>query len=355
MPCSAIGPFRERLIFMCPFAHRCGYCNFTLIAGRDDLFESFLQAIGRELAAIGGPFELDTLFLGGGTPTHLPADLLRRLFATLRKTFLLAPGYELSVEANPLDLTPERVAVLCDEGVNRLSLGVQSFDDDKLRMLERDHRRGQALRACELAKDTFASSSLDLIFGTPGETPDGWQNDLQQAIGLGPSHVSTYGLTFEQGTSFWQRLQQGALARLDEESERGMYAAAIDTLSAAGYEHYEVSNFARPGFRCRHNETYWSGDGYFAAGPGGAVCRRPPRNQPSEHDDLSEARPGRRVAGGGERDAGAGRSSPGAIGVWFTEAGRRVARDIRARDGVFDRPLGGSAARAVCRRGFAGG
>jgi oxygen-independent coproporphyrinogen-3 oxidase len=112
--------------------------------------------------------------------------------------------------------------------------------------------------------------SLDLIFGTPGETFDIWQNDLREALAAGPQHVSTYGLTFERGTAFWKRLIEGELGRLDEELERSMYAAAIDTLAAAGFEHYEVSNFARPAHRCRHNETYWSGDGYFAVGPGAA-------------------------------------------------------------------------------------
>ena len=116
----------------------------------------------------------------------------------------------------------------------------------------------------------MASVSLDLIFGVPGESIEIWQADLAAAIALGPDHVSTYGLTFERGTAFWSRLIEGELGRLDEELERAMYVAAIDTLTAAGFEHYEVSNFARPGHRCRHNEVYWAGESYFAAGPGAA-------------------------------------------------------------------------------------
>jgi oxygen-independent coproporphyrinogen-3 oxidase len=122
----------------------------------------------------------------------------------------------------------------------------------------------------ENALERFPSVSLDLIFGVPGETFAVWQSDLAQALKLGVQHVSTYGLTFERGTAFWKRLLEGELGRLDEELERSMYAAAIDAITAAGCEHYEVSNFARPGHRCRHNETYWSGDGYFAVGPGAA-------------------------------------------------------------------------------------
>lgn len=254
-----------------PFcAHRCGYCNFTLVAGRDDLVEAYLVALARELAWLAGPHELDTLFIGGGTPTHLPPPALERLLTLLRQNFVLAANYEFSVEANPADVTPELVSLLARHGVTRLSLGVQSFDAAKLRLLERDHTPDAARRACELARSALPSVSLDLIFGVPGETPAVWQADLAEALGTGCDHLSTYGLTFERGTSFWSRLQHGVLPRVDEETERQLYATAIDTLVAAGFGHYEVSNFARPGHRCRHNETYWRGDPYFAAGPGAA-------------------------------------------------------------------------------------
>jgi oxygen-independent coproporphyrinogen-3 oxidase len=254
-----------------PFCRwRCGYCNFTLVAGRDDLIDDYLRAVELELATLGEPREVDTLFFGGGTPTHLPPDRLRRLIDTVRAWFPLAAGYEFSVEANPADLTDATLAALAAGGVNRVSLGGQSFNVAKLAVLERDHTPDRLREAVGAAKQVFASVSLDLIFAAPGETPAEWQADLEAALALVPDHVSTYGLTFERGTAFWSRLATGQIGRQDEESERTMYASAIDTLTGGGFEHYEVSNFAQPGHRCRHNEAYWSGASNFAVGPGAA-------------------------------------------------------------------------------------
>ncbi len=267
---TAFPPPRAAYVHV-PFCrHRCGYCNFTLVAGRDDLVGDYLRAIELELRALGEPREVDTLFLGGGTPSHLSLEALRTLIDTVRRWFPLAAGYEFSLEANPADLTAEKVTLLAELGVNRLSLGGQSFDAAKLALLERDHDADVLRRAVALAQQTIAAVSLDLIFGTPGETPDAWQADLAAAIELRSQHVSTYGLTFERGTPFWRRRSAGELRPLDEETERMLYAGAIEALAAAGFEHYEVSNFARPGHRCRHNEVYWSGDGYYASGPGAA-------------------------------------------------------------------------------------
>ena len=254
-----------------PFCrHRCGYCNFTLVAGRDDLIGAYLDALERELSWLGQPHEVDTLFFGGGTPTHLPPSQLERLFAIVRKWFPLAAGSEFSVEANPIDLDTPKAAILQAAGVTRVSLGAQSFHEPKLRLLERDHTVADIERAFRFARQFADSVSLDLIFGVPGETLDDWRRDLDSALALSPDHVSTYGLTFEKGTAFWTRLTQGDLSRVDEDLERQMYELAIDTLTAAGFEHYEVSNFAAPGHRCRHNESYWLGGQYFAAGPGAA-------------------------------------------------------------------------------------
>lgn len=254
-----------------PFCrHRCGYCNFTLIAGRDDLIPRYLEALERELAGLGTPRAVDTLFLGGGTPTHLPPAALRRLLELVGQWLPLAAGGEYSVEANPRGIEPERIALLRDAGVTRLSLGVQSFDAEKLARLERDHRPEEAAEGVRRAQDAFAEVALDLIFAAPGETVGGWERDLERALELGTRHLSCYGLTFERGTSFWSRRSHGELAQLDEEPERAMYLAAIETLVAAGLEHYEVSNFARPGARCRHNLVYWRGGEYFAFGPGAA-------------------------------------------------------------------------------------
>jgi len=267
-----LGPAAPRSAYIhVPFCrHHCGYCNFTLVAGRDDLIGSYLAALGKELSWLKEPHEIDTLFFGGGTPTHLsPADLAQ-LFELVKRWFPLAPDYELSVEANPIDLDEARCGVLRQAGVTRVSLGVQSFRAEKLQALERDHRQPEILTAYANARKFAQSVSLDLIFAAPGETLEQWQQDLENAISLQPDHISTYGLTFERGTSFWGRLNRGELSRTEEDTEGQMYELAIDLLTAAGYEHYEVSNFARPGHRCRHNEAYWIGRPYFAAGPGAA-------------------------------------------------------------------------------------
>jgi oxygen-independent coproporphyrinogen-3 oxidase len=282
-----------------PFCrHRCGYCNFTLVADRDDLIDAYLEALERELQQLGEPREVDTIFLGGGTPTHLPPPQLERLLAIVHQWFPLASGGEFSVEANPIDLatgsgvfgeqtpsiwrdafspkTPDPLCrgsvadVLKAAGVTRLSLGVQSFNSRKLAVLERDHTPADIHQAFTAARGIASSVSLDLIFGAPGESLTDWENDLRQALALVPDHISTYGLTFEKGTPFWPRLSRGELTRVDEDIERQMYELAIDMLTAADYEHYEVSNFARPGYACRHNENYWFGGQYFAAGPGAA-------------------------------------------------------------------------------------
>ncbi len=254
-----------------PFCrHRCGYCNFTLIAGRDDLIERYLRALAQELMLLGEPRPVDTLFFGGGTPTHLPPLQLAQLFELVQEWFVLQLGYEFSVEANPLDLTTERCAILADAGVSRISLGAQSFSQRKLTLLERDHSPLKIGEAFQSALRVAKSVSLDLIFGVPDETLDEWENDLQQALALQPQHISTYGLTIEKGTSFFPRVNRGELQPANEEAAAAMYERTIDVLTAAGYEHYEVSNFALPGHRCRHNETYWLGRGYFAVGPGAA-------------------------------------------------------------------------------------
>jgi oxygen-independent coproporphyrinogen-3 oxidase len=255
-----------------PFCrHRCGYCNFTVIAGRDELATKYLQALARELSGLEQPRDVDTIFLGGGTPTHLTLPELDELLTLVQYWFPLAAGGEFSVEANPRDtLDVEKLALLRARGATRLSLGVQSFDGEKLRLLERDHDADVIRQAVQNARAVGFDVSLDLIFGAPGETRAGWQRDLEQALALSPDHLSTYGLTFEKGTTFWGRLTRGELVQAEEDLEREMYLLGIETLTAAGFEHYEVSNFARAGHRCRHNEAYWLGREYFAAGPGAA-------------------------------------------------------------------------------------
>jgi oxygen-independent coproporphyrinogen-3 oxidase len=266
----AFAPPRAAYIHV-PFCRRrCGYCNFTLIAGRDDLIANYLRAIERELERLRSPREVDTLYFGGGTPTHLNVDQFKQLATTVLQWHPLADGYEWSVEANPSDVDGPMIETLAALGVTRLSLGSQSFRADKLQLLERDHEAADTRQAVSLARRAGMHVSLDLIFGTPGETLEQWSADLNVGLALAPDHISTYGLTFEEGTAFWNRRLRNELVQIDEGIERDMYGLTIDRLANAGFEHYEISNFARPGRRSRHNETYWSGAGYYAAGPGAA-------------------------------------------------------------------------------------
>jgi oxygen-independent coproporphyrinogen-3 oxidase len=254
-----------------PFCrYRCGYCDFAIVANRDDLIGVYLEAMATELSWLGKPCEVDTLYFGGGTPSHLDAGSLATLCETVLRWHPLAAGYEWTVEANPESLTADRVQVLAEHGVTRLSLGVQSLDDAKLRSLERNHSRADVLRSMEYARAAGMQISIDLMFAVTGETLELWRQDLADAIELGPDHISTYGLTWEPGAAFTTRRDKGLLRPLDEELERTMYGEAIDRLNAAGFEHYEVSNFAQSGRRSRHNEVYWAGSEYFAAGPGAA-------------------------------------------------------------------------------------
>ncbi len=256
-----------------PFcAHKCGYCDFASLAGADHLAERYLAAIGREMeAATGGvPQEVDNIFVGGGTPTRLDADQLGRLLAMIRRWFPITPGGEWTVEANPGTLDSAKADALAEGGVNRVSLGAQSFQPDLLRALERNHAPEEVGRALELVRPRFNRWSLDLIFGVPGSTPENWVDDLETALSLGPDHLSCYGLVYEKGTALWKQWNAGDVESVDEESERSMYEFTIDRLEREGLAMYEISNFARPGHDSRHNLVYWTNDAYFGVGLGAA-------------------------------------------------------------------------------------
>lgn len=256
-----------------PFCrHRCGYCNFSVVADRDDLVDRFLRAVEIELAELSAA-TVETVFVGGGTPTHLPPAALRRLLDSIRASVQILPDAEFSVEANPEDVDGEKVAVLVESGVNRISLGVQSFDADKLRTLERSHNRAIAVRAIETVADSIPNVSIDLIFAAPGESVAGWRDDVAAALQTPITHLSSYALTFEKGTSFWSRRRRGELRTLAESDELEMYQHVRHATAGAGWEQYEVSNFAAPGRRCRHNVAYWHGRGWHAVGPGAARFR----------------------------------------------------------------------------------
>ena len=254
-----------------PFCrHRCGYCDFAVLAGRDDLADRYFRALDRELDRLDRPLAVDTLYVGGGTPTHLGAAGLERLWRCLEGRVVPVPGAEVSLEANPADVVPELVATARGLGVTRVSLGSQSLSAATLAALDRDHSPDDVLRAVDLLGGAGFDVNLDVMTAAPGQTLAEAEADLAAAVALRPAHLSVYCLTWERGTRFIGRLGRGELARCDEELERAMTEAAIDRLVAAGYEHYEVSNFALPGRRCRHNETYWDCRPWEAFGPGAA-------------------------------------------------------------------------------------
>ncbi len=256
-----------------PFCkHRCDYCNFTLVAGRDELVAEFLQAIELELERTlpSEPVELDTLFLGGGTPSHLSTGALRRLLEILHARFTLSPNAEFSCEVNPLDCTPEKLEQLWLAGVNRLSIGGQSFQPRKLHRLQRDHSGDQLRAALQQTMASVENVSLDLIFAVPGETMAEWRADLSTAIEIGPQHISTYGLTIERGSAFYGQAKRGRIRAVEDDLQLKMYELATDRLTSAGYAHYDLFQFAKPGFECRHNSAYSLGEPWWAFGPGAA-------------------------------------------------------------------------------------
>jgi oxygen-independent coproporphyrinogen-3 oxidase len=254
-----------------PFcAHKCGYCDFASLAGADHLADRYLDALEREMAFLSDPQEMDTIFIGGGTPTRLNAGQLDRLLAMVRHWYPLVEGGEWTVEANPGTLDTAKAQALAEGGVNRISLGAQSFRPESLRTLERNHSPEEVARALELVRPRLERWSIDLIFGVPGSTLEDWAADLETALALGPAHLSCYGLVYEKGTVLWKQWSAGQVRAVDEETERAMYAHTIDRLAEAGLFMYEISNFARPGDESRHNLVYWANDAYFGVGLGAA-------------------------------------------------------------------------------------
>ena len=208
-----------------------------------------------------------TFYMGGGTPSQLPLPLLERLVNGLRETLDLTGVEEFTVEANPDDVTPEWSAAVVALDVNRVSMGVQSFEDDILRLIGRRHTAQQAIDAVtHLRKAGINNISIDLIYGLPGQTEDSWAESVEQAIALLPQHISAYGLTYEEGTRLWFQREHGEVTEVPEEQCLEMYRILVERLQAAGYEHYEISNFALPGYHSRHNSSYWDDTPYLGLG-----------------------------------------------------------------------------------------
>jgi oxygen-independent coproporphyrinogen-3 oxidase len=254
-----------------PFCrHRCGYCDFAVVAGRDDLVDRYLGAIGQELGRLPAPLDLDTLYVGGGTPSHLGAEGLRRLWGAFAGRLAPVAGAEVTIEANPADVDAALVAAAMACGVSRVSLGAQSLSARTLAALDRDHTPEQVRRAVALLLGAGLAVNIDVMTAAPGQSLADVERDLDDVLALGVHHVSVYCLTWERGTRFLGLLNRGALERAEEDLERRMFEGAIERLEAGGFEHYEVSNFARPGHRCRHNEGYWDCRPWEAFGPGAA-------------------------------------------------------------------------------------
>ena len=256
-----------------PFcARRCVYCDFAIAVRRHVPVEEYLSAVRRELDLRfpeGGNWPIDTLYFGGGTPSRLGGEGVARLLDVLSNRITIDPGAEITLEANPEDVTREAAEQWRSAGINRLSLGAQSFDDDVLKWMHRVHDAATICSAVDNARAAgFADFSVDLIFALPNEVPRSWETDVRAALALAPTHISLYGLTTEDGSPLGRWRDRGLVSEAAEERYEREYLFAHETLGAAGFEHYEVSNFARPGHRARHNSTYWKNRPYAGVGPG---------------------------------------------------------------------------------------
>jgi oxygen-independent coproporphyrinogen-3 oxidase len=257
-----------------PFCIRkCLYCDFTSYPVDGAAADIYLKALVKEINLYGLALadeakNISSLFFGGGTPTCLPAGALKMVLDELRSCFSLAAGCEITVEANPGTVDAAGLDTLLQAGVNRLSIGVQSFHDGLLGVLGRIHNAGQALEAVHLARAAgFENLNLDFIFGIPGQSISDWQETLAKAVALGSEHIAAYGLQLEEGTPLAQAVGRGEICACPEDLELTMYRFAAEFLPASGYKQYEISNFARPGRECAHNMVYWLNRPYLGIGP----------------------------------------------------------------------------------------
>ena len=272
-----------------PFcASRCIYCGFYSTTSLKQR-QRYVDAVCREMDLRGEKLEvrsertdssedtIETIYLGGGTPSQLTTDQLRQLFLYINKVYPLTSHLEVTIEMNPDDVNAEYAAVLSQLGINRVSMGAQTFNDERLRFLHRRHTASQVPQAVKTLREAgIHNISIDLMYGFPNETLDDWQRDIDAALALGVEHISAYCLMIEEGTPLARIMGTGylignnqkpvPLIPCDEELERQMYELLIDKLTAAGYEHYEISNFAKPGYRSRHNSSYWQDIPYIGLG-----------------------------------------------------------------------------------------
>ena len=289
-----------------PFCdHRCAYCDFNAYAGLDALIPAYVRALRRELRLWSGAargYEVGTVFFGGGTPSLLSAEEMALLLGEIGAGYAVRPDVEVSMEANPGTVDVEKLRGFRAAGVNRLSLGVQSLDDGELGRLDRIHDAATARRAFAEARAAgFDNVNLDLIFGLPYGSRESWNRTLEEAIGLGPEHLSLYALSVEEGTPLAASVRRGIERAPDGDEAADQYEDASARLTAAGYGQYEISNWARPGRECRHNLVYWRNEAYLGLGAGAHSCFGGRRfavvRTPSRYIEMVE---GAAAGGGGE-------------------------------------------------------
>ena len=255
---------------------KCAYCSFVSFPGMDHLFSRYIKALGEEMRLLSSRYEtgpLETIFLGGGTPSLLSVENICSLLHSCREQFLIDPRAEISMEINPKTLDFIKMISLKEGGINRASIGVQSFIDKELQRLGRMHTAQEAWNAVEAVRSAGISNiNLDLISGLPGQSVGSWRWNLQSAIALQPDHLSLYQLSIEEETGFSRQIEAGRLVLPDEDEIAGMDEVTLELCEAAGLRQYEISNFARPGFECRHNINYWLNEEYFGIGAGAVRC-----------------------------------------------------------------------------------
>lgn len=254
-----------------PFCkRRCIYCDFFSTT-QSEKKPAYTRALCQELEIRKDYLEgedIETIYLGGGTPSQLTHEELDAIFTYIYKTYRVNPDAEITLEANPDDLTPEYVAMLRQLPINRISMGIQTFQEETLKLLHRRHTATQAIEAFQRCREAgFQNISIDLMYGLPGETLETWEQDLQQAIDLRPEHISAYHLIYEEDTALWKLREQHQVEEADEDLSVSLFCTLIDKLTEAGYQHYEISNFCLPGLHSRHNSSYWTGKKYLGCGP----------------------------------------------------------------------------------------
>ena len=254
-----------------PFCkRRCIYCDFFSTT-QSEKKPAYVHALCQELDMRKNYLEgedIETIYLGGGTPSQLSQKELEEIFSTLYNIYKVKDNVEITLEANPDDLTPEYVHMLRTLPINRISMGIQTFQEETLKLLHRRHTARQAIEAFQRCREAdFQNISIDLMYGLPGETLDTWKENLQQAIALHPEHISAYHLIYEEGTALWKLREQHQVEEADEDLSVTLFRTLIEELTHAGYEHYEISNFCLPELHSRHNSSYWTGKKYLGCGP----------------------------------------------------------------------------------------